>query len=133
MIRALLIISMICVGTLSLAQPHNNRIIVHDKIPIAQRVPYRTKDLLLLFKSCYETIYFLGNTKYKRTRKTLKEEEVSEQCFCICDKIREKYRPDEFLTKSTIDIHNIITPLAASCVKELGSFWENEPSHEDEE
>ena len=40
---------------------------------------YKTQDILLLFKSCYETLYFLGNTKYKGTRKPLTEEKVSKQ------------------------------------------------------
>ena len=64
---------MICVGTLSFAQPQSE-IIMHDTTPIVQRDTYKTEDILLLFKSCYETIYFLGNTKYKRSKKELKEE-----------------------------------------------------------
>ena len=115
---------MICVGTLSFAQPHSE-IIIHNTVPTVHRDTYKTEDILLLFKSCYETIYFLGNTKYKRTRKPLKEKEVSKQCFCICDKVREKWKPNEFLTKPPIEIHNIIIPLASACVKERGEFWSN--------
>ena len=58
---------MICIGTLSFAQPQSE-IIMHDTAPIVQRDTYKTEDILLLFKSCYETIYFLGNTKYKRSK-----------------------------------------------------------------
>ena len=86
---------------------------------------YKTKDILLLFKSCYETIYFLGNTKYKGTRKPLTEEKVSEQCFCICDKIREKYPPETFLNRQSSELQKIITPLSNECIQDLGPFWEN--------
>ena len=113
---------MICVGTLSFAQPQSE-VIIHDTVPTVHRVLYKTKDILLLFKSCYETIYFLGNTKYKRTKKTLKEEDVARQCFCICDKVRAKYKPKEFLDKPPIEIHKIITPLTSECIEERGQFW----------
>ena len=86
---------------------------------------YKTKDILLLFKSCYETIYFLGNTKYKGMRKPLTEEKVSEQCFCICDKIRKKYPSETFLNKKPSELHKIIAPLSNECVQDLGPFWEN--------
>ena len=114
---------MICVGTLSFAQPHSNRIIIHDTVPTVQRDPYKTEDILLLFKSCYETIYFLGNTKYKRVKKELTAEEVARQCFCICDKVRAKYKPKEFLENPPIEIHKIITPLTSECIEERGQFW----------
>ena len=113
---------MICVGTLSFAQPQSE-VIIHDRIPIIHRVLYKTEDILLLFKSCYETIYFLGNTKYKRTKKELTAEEVARQCFCICDKVREKHNPKQFLVKSPLEIHNIITPLANDCLNERGQSW----------
>jgi hypothetical protein len=99
--------------------------VVHEIAPITQREVYETEDILLLFKSCYETIYFLGNTKYKRIKKTLKEKDVSRQCFCICDKVRAKYTPREFLDRSPIEIHNIITPLVSECIKEKGQIWKN--------
>ena len=86
---------------------------------------YKTKDILLLFKSCYETIYFLGNTKYKGMRKPLTEEKVSKQCFCICDKIRKKYPSETFLNKKPSELHKIIAPLSNECVQDLGPFWEN--------
>ena len=86
---------------------------------------YKTKDILLLFKSCYETIYFLGNTKYKGTRNPLKEEKVSEQCFCICDKIRKKHPPETFLTRQSGELQKIIALLSNECIQDLGPFWEN--------
>ena len=89
------------------------------------RDTYKTQDILLLFKSCYETIYFLGNTKYKGTRNPLKEKKVSEQCFCICDKIREKYPSGTFLNRKPSELHKIIAPLSNECVQDLGPFWEN--------
>ena len=127
--RILLVICMICVGTLSFAQPQSE-VIIHDTVPTIHRVLYKTEDILLLFKSCYETIYFLGNTKYKRTKKTLKEEDVSRQCFCICDKVRAKYKPKEFLDKPPIEIHNIITPLTSECIKERGQIWHDVTTEE---
>ena len=127
--RIPLVICMICVGTLSFAQPQSE-VIIHDRVPIIHRVLYKTEDILLLFKSCYETIYFLGNTKYKRTKKTLKEEDVSRQCFCICDKVRAKYKPKEFLDKPPIEIHNIITPLTSECIKERGQIWHDDTTEE---
>ena len=120
--RTLLVICMICVGTLSFAQPQSE-VIIHDTVPTVHRVLYKTKDILLLFKSCYETIYFLGNTKYKRVKKELTAEEVARQCFCICDKVRAKYKPKEFLDKPPIEIHKIITPLTSECIEERGQFW----------
>ena len=120
--RISIVIFMICIGTLGFAQPHTEAII-HNRVPIVQNNTYKTEDILLLFKSCYETIYFLGNTKYQRAKKILKEEAVSKQCFCICDKVRAKYKPREFLDRPPIDIHNIIAPLASECIKERGQIW----------
>ena len=120
--RISIVICMVCIGTLSFAQPHTESVI-HNRVPIVQNNTYKTEDILLLFKSCYETIYFLGNTKYQRTKKILKEEDVSKQCFCICDKVRAKYKPREFLDKPPIDIHNIIAPLTSECIKERGQIW----------
>ena len=127
--RISIIICMIYISRLSFAQPQSE-VIIHDTVPTIHRVLYKTEDILLLFKSCYETIYFLGNTKYKRTKKTLKEEDVSRQCFCICDKVRAKYRPKEFLDKPPIEIHNIITPLASECTKERGQIWHDDTTEE---
>ena len=121
--RISIVICMVCIGTLSFAQPHTEAII-HDTI--VKRDTYKTEDILLLFKSCYETIYFLGNTKYKRTKKELKEEDVSRQCFCICDKIRAKYEPRTFLDRPPIEIHNIIKPLTSECIAEKGQIWHDE-------
>ena len=123
--RVLLVIYMSCIGTLALAQPQSE-IVMHDTLPIIQKDPYKTEDILLLFKSCYETIYFLGNTKYKRTKKELKEEDVSRQCFCICDKIRAKYKPRTFLDRPPIEIHNIIKPLTSECIEERGQIWHDD-------
>ena len=128
--RILLVIWMICIGTVSLAQPHNQAII-HDTSPRVERDSYKTEDILLLFKSCYETIYFLGNTKYKRDRKKLTNEAVSRQCFCICDKIRAKYKPREFLDRPPIEIHNIIKPLTSDCIKERGQIWYDDKTIEE--
>ena len=100
-------------------------IVEHGTTPIIRADTYKTKDILLLFKSCYETIYFLGNTKYKGMRKPLTEEKVSEQCFCICDKIRKKYPSGTFLNKKPSELHKIIAPLSNECVQDLGPFWEN--------
>ena len=127
--RISIVICMICIGTLSFAQPQSE-VIIHDTVPIVQRDTYKTEDILLLFKSCYETIYFLGNTKYKRSRKELKEEDVSRQCFCICDKIRAKYKPKEFLDRPPIEIHNIIKPLTSECIKERGQIWHDDTTEE---
>ena len=124
--RISIVICIICISSLSFAQPQSE-IIIHDAV---QRDTYKTEDILLLFKSCYETIYFLGNTKYKRTKKTLKEEDVSRQCFCICDKIRAKYKPKEFLDRPPIEIHNIITPLTSECIKERGQIWHDDTTEE---
>ena len=130
MFRVLLVICVICVGTLSFAQPHSE-VIIHDTVPTIHRDTYKTEDILLLFKSCYETIYFLGNTKYKRSRKELKEEDVSRQCFCICDKVRAKYKPRTFLDKPPIEIHNIIKPLTSECTKERGQIWHEKEDNEE--
>ena len=105
----------------------NQSIVMHDTV---KRDAYKTEDILLLFKSCYETIYFLGNTKYKRSRKELKEEDVSKQCFCICDKIRAKYKPREFLDRPPIEIHNIIKPLTSECIAERGQIWHDDINEE---
>ena len=120
---------MICVGTLTFAQSQSE-VIIHDRVPTIHRVLYKTEDILLLFKSCYETIYFLGNTKYKRVKKELTAEEVARQCFCICDKVRAKYKPKEFLNKPPIEIHNIITPLTSECIKERGQIWHDDTTEE---
>ena len=127
--RGFLICCFICIGTLSVAQPPNsshNQMAIHNSPAITQRNSYKTEDILLLFKSCYETIYFLGNTKYKRSKKALKEEDVSKQCFCICDKIRAVYKPREFLDRPPIEIHNIIKPLTSECIAEKGQIWHDE-------
>ena len=124
--RVFLIICAICVSTSIFGKGHSvpeKQVVIHDTVPTVHRDAYKTEDILLLFKSCYETIYFLGNTKYKRTKKILKEETVSRQCFCICDKVRAKYEPNEFLDKPPIDIHNIIKPLTSECIKERGPIW----------
>jgi hypothetical protein len=67
----------------------------------------------------------LGNTKYRGTRKPLKEDKVSKQCFCICDKIREKYPSGTFLDKQISELHKIIAPLSNECIEEMGPFWES--------
>tara|TARA_B100000029_G_scaffold461667_1_gene493628 strand:- start:144 stop:539 length:396 start_codon:yes stop_codon:yes gene_type:complete len=128
-LRWLIIVCFLSIVTPSNAQGPNTQEIIHDSYGTHQRHEnYKTEDILLLFKSCYETIYFLGNTKYKRSKKVLKEEDVSRQCFCICDKIRSMYKPREFLDRPPIDIHNIIKPLTAECITEQGQIW-----HDDEE
>ena len=130
-VRGFLISCFICFGTLSIAQQPNTQEVIHDAYQShinPKHENYKTEDILLLFKSCYETIYFLGNTKYKRSKKELKEEDVSRQCFCICDKIRAIYKPKEFLDRSPIEIHNIIKPLTSECIAEKGQIW-----HDDEE
>jgi hypothetical protein len=106
------------------ADQHRNQQIVHEIIPTVQREVYKTEDILLLFKSCYETIQFLAGTKYKRHSKKLTEIEVSKQCFCICDKVREKHNPKQFLVKSPLEIHNIITPLANDCLNVKDQYWD---------
>ena len=129
--RGFLIICFICIGTLSVAQgPPNTQEVIPNTYQIhsTKHENYKTEDILLLFKSCYETIYFLGNTKYKRSKKELKEEDVSRQCFCICDKIRSIYKPKEFLDRPPIEIHNIIKPLTTKCIVEEGQIW-----HDDKE
>ena len=127
-VRGFLIGCFICFGTLSVAQPPNTQEIIHNLPSTIKKDSYKTEDILLLFKSCYETIYFLGNTKYKRSKKELKEADVSKQCFCICDKIRSIYKPKEFLDRPPIEIHNIIKPLTSECIAEQGAIW-----HDDEE
>ena len=107
----------------ALADQHPNQQVVHEIIPTVQREVYKTEDILLLFKSCYETIHFLGTTKYKRKKHKLTEIDVSKQCFCICDKVRKKHNPKQFLVKSPLEIHNIIAPLANDCLKETGQSW----------
>jgi len=123
--RILLLIYILGYSLETVASPRPTQTIIHEIPPITQRDVYKTEDILLLFKSCYETIYFLGNTKYKRTKKVLKEEDVSRQCFCICDKVRAQYKPRTFLDKPPIEIHNIITPLASECIKEQGQIWKD--------
>ena len=119
--RLIFFVFVVCIGASVYASP----ITEHTMSPIIQKETYKTKDILLLFKSCYETIYFLGNTKYKGTRKPLIEEKVSEQCFCICDKIRKKYSPETFLNKQSSELQKIIAPLGNECIQDLGPFWEN--------
>ena len=119
--RLIFFVFVFCIGIPVYASP----IVEHGTTPIILADTYKTKDILLLFKSCYETIYFLGNTKYKGTRKPLTEEKVSEQCFCICDKIRKKYSPETFLTRQSSELQKIIAPLSNECVRDLGPFWED--------
>ena len=119
--RILLVISMLVSFSEALADIHPNQQVVHEIIE--KREVYKTEDILLLFKSCYETIQFLASTKYKRHSRILTEMDVSKQCFCICDKIREKHNPKQFLVKSPLEIHNIITPLANDCLNERGQSW----------
>ena len=123
LIRILLITIILITSVEVFADQHPNQQIVHEIIPSGQREVYKTEDILLLFKSCYETIQFLAGTKYKRHPKKLTEIEVSKQCFCICDKVREKHNPKQFLVKSPLEIHNIITPLANDCLNERGQSW----------
>ena len=117
--RIILFVFVVCIG----ASVYAGSIVATEAALIKDT--YKTKDILLLFKSCYETIYFLGNTKYKGTRKPLTEEKVSEQCFCICDKIRKKYPPETFLNRQSSELQKIITPLSNECIQDLGPFWEN--------
>ena len=119
--RFIFFVFIFCIGISVYASPT----IEHDMTPIILADTYKTKDILLLFKSCYETIYFLGNTKYKGTRKPLTEEKVSEQCFCICDKIRKKHSPEKFLNRQSSELQKIIAPLSNECIQDLGPFWEN--------
>ena len=117
--RIILFVFVVCIS----APVYADSIVATKASPI--RDTYKTKDILLLFKSCYETIYFLGNTKYKGTRKPLTEEKVSEQCFCICDKIRKKHSPEKFLNRQSSELQKIIAPLSNECIQDLGPFWEN--------
>ena len=119
--RLIFFVFVVCIGASVYASP----IVEHGTTPIILADTYKTKDILLLFKSCYETIYFLGNTKYKGTRKPLTEEKVSEQCFCICDKIRKKHSPEKFLNRQSSELQKIIAPLSNECIQDLGPFWEN--------
>ena len=124
--RLILFIFVVSIGTPIYASPNEPLNLARENLkPIIQVNTYKTKDILLLFKSCYETIYFLGNTKYKGTRKPLTEEKVSEQCFCICDKIREKFSPETFLNRQSSELQKIIAPLSNECIQDLGPFWEN--------
>ena len=119
--RLIFFVFVVCIGASVYASP----VVEHGPIPIILADTYKTKDILLLFKSCYETIYFLGNTKYKGTRKPLTEEKVSEHCFCICDKIRKKHSPEKFLNRQSSELQKIIAPLSNECIQDLGPFWEN--------
>ena len=119
--RLIFFVFVVCIGASVYASP----ITEHTMSPIIQKETYKTKDILLLFKSCYETIYFLGNTKYKGTRKPLTEEKVSKQCFCICDKIRKKYPSETFLNRQSNELQKIIALLSNECIQDLGHFWEN--------
>jgi hypothetical protein len=121
--RILLVILMLASFTEALADTHPNQQVVHEIVPRSQKEVYKTEDILLLFKSCYEAIQFLAGTKYKRHSQKLTEIDVSKQCFCICDKVREKHNPTQFLEKSPLEIHNIITPLANDCLNEQGQSW----------
>ena len=68
-LRWLIIVCFLSIVTPSNAQGPNTQEIIHDSYGTHKRHEnYKTKDILLLFKSCYETIYFLGNTKYKRSK-----------------------------------------------------------------
>ena len=129
-VRWFLICCFLCVGTFGHTNPPNTQEVIHKfqntDMHHEKHEAYKTEDILLLFKSCYETIYFLGNTKYKRSKKELQEEEVSRQCFCICDKIRSMYKPKDFLDRPPIDIHNIIKPLTSECIAEQGQVWNDE-------
>ena len=117
--RLILFIFVVCIG----ASVYGSNIVATEAALIKDT--YKTKDILLLFKSCYETIYFLGNTKYKGMRKPLTEEKVSEQCFCICDKIRKKHPPETFLNRRSSELQKIIAPLSNECIQDLGPFWES--------
>ncbi len=121
--RFILFIFVVCIGTPIYVSPNETLNLARDKLKGADT--YKTKEILLLFKSCYETIYFLGNTKYKGTRKPLLEEKVSEQCFCICDKIRKKHPPETFLNRRSSELQKIIAPLSNECIQDLGPFWES--------
>ena len=129
--RFILFIFVVCIGASVHAnpreepQPLNLARDMFKEQGASQANTYKTKDILLLFKSCYETIYFLGNTKYKGTRKPLLEEKVSEQCFCICDKIRKKHPPETFLNRRSSELQKIIAPLSNECIQDLGPFWES--------
>ena len=109
--------------TEALADTHPNQQVVHELIE--KREVYKTEDILLLFKSCYETIQFLAGTKYKRNRQKLTEIEVSKQCFCICDKIRETHPSETFLNRQSGELQKIIALLSNECIQDLGPFWEN--------
>ena len=79
-----LLLRFLCIGTLGLANPPNTQEIIHNSYQShSNKESYRTEDILLLFKSCYETIYFLGNTKYKRSKRELQEEEVPHTTFIV--------------------------------------------------
>ena len=119
--RVLLVILMLASFTEALADTHPNQQVVHEIIE--KREVYKTEDILLLFKSCYEAIQFLAGTKYKRHSQKLTEIDVSKQCFCICDKVRKKHNPKQFLVKPPLEIHNIIAPLTDDCLKETGQSW----------
>jgi len=121
LLKVLLVIFILTSSFEVFADQHPNQQIIHEIIE--KREVYKTEDILLLFKSCYETIQFLATTKYKRKKLKLTEIDVSQQCFCICDKVREKHNPTQFLAKSPLEIHNIITPLANDCLREKGQSW----------
>ena len=122
--RLIFFVFVVCISASVFASPNEPLNLARDKLKHGADT-YKTKDILLLFKSCYETIYFLGNTKYKGTRNPLKEEKVSEQCFCICDKIRKKHPPETFLTRQSGELQKIIALLSNECIQDLGPFWEN--------
>ena len=93
MLKFIFIIVALCIGTSSYALD-----------------TYKTQDVLLLYKSCYETIFFLGNTKYRGKRIPLKPEKVSAHCFCVCDKIRLNFKSGEFMAMDPGTINRTISP-----------------------
>lgn len=107
MLKIIFIIVALCIGTSSYALD-----------------TYKTQDVLLLYKSCYETIFFLGNTKYRGKRIPLKPEKVSAHCFCVCDKIRLNFKSKEFMNMEPGTINRTISPYSNECIKQLGPFWE---------
>jgi hypothetical protein len=97
-------------------------------LPIT-KTNYTSQDILLLYKSCYETIYFLGNTKYKGIRKPLIPEKVAGHCFCVCDAIRTNFPiSSEFLKMDPGTLNRVVSPLSNECIKKLGPFWKEETS-----
>ena len=128
-VRGFLISCFICFGTLSIAQQPNTQEVIHDAYQShinPKHENYKTEDILLLFKSCYETIYFLGTTRYEQNKEELKEEDGSRQCFCISDKNRTIYKPKDFVDMYPIEIHNIINPVSSECIAVKGQICHDE-------